>query len=358
MAAIYRHSYFMRATGLLIGLAAVIVMIRVGTLAQGYRFLEKFPPDFSTVGWLRFTGSTAAAFLIYLALKPARDQTRPFLADLAGTRLGKPFAWASLFTMIATIIGVVLVPEALYPLVTDGAVVQIVSELFLAGTIGLAVFSAIRSRTVGAARIGIIPAPLAFVAMALVAFLILGEEMSWGQHLIGWQTPETFAGNIQNETNFHNFYTYRFETAYYLSALLLFFVLPYAWPKQPGLWLKPFAFFVPPAGFVLLAAPISGLFYEYWNVVPMQVAFALGVILLVDCALDKRRGTRGERAFAGLWAMLMVASQAIFLIFGGRMSEGHELSEVREFLISLLMLAYLIWISARLFTMPRRVKGG
>ncbi len=353
MIATIRQPHFMRATGLLVGLAAVVLVIRLGTLAQGYRFLEKFPPDFSAAGWMRFGGSAIAAFLIYLALRPARDQTRPFLAGLASTRLGKLFAWVSLLTMAATMAGVVLIPERLYPLVTDGAVVQLISELFLAGAIGLAVFAAVRSRTVAAARIGIIPAPLAFAGMALVAFLILGEEMSWGQHLIGWQTPETFAGNIQNETNFHNFYTYRFETAYYLSALLLFFVLPYAWPKLPGRWLKPFAFFVPPAGFVLVAAPISGLFYEYWNVVPMQVAFALGVILLVDCALDRSRGSPGERAFAGLWAVLMVASQAVFLAFGGQMSEGHELSEVREFLISLLMLAYLIWISARLLALSR-----
>ncbi|MEP0278997.1 MAG: hypothetical protein ABJE35_22735 [Nitratireductor sp.] len=353
MIAIIRQPHFMRATGLLIGLAAVVMVIRLGTLGQGYRFLEKFPPDFSTVGWLRFGGSAIAAFLIYLALRPARNQTRPFLADCTSARLGKLFAWVSLLTMAAAMAGVVLIPERLYPLVTDGAVVQLISELFLAGAIGLAVFAAVRSRTVAAARIGIIPAPLAFVGMALVAFLILGEEMSWGQHLIGWQTPETFAGNIQNETNFHNFYTYRFETAYYLSALLLFFVLPYAWPKLPGRWLKPFAFFVPPAGFVLIAAPISGLFYEYWNVVPMQVAFALGVILLVDCALDRSRGSLGERAFAGLWAALMVASQAVFLAFGGQMSEGHELSKVREFLISLLMLAYLIWISARLLALSR-----
>ncbi|WP_127599328.1 hypothetical protein [Nitratireductor alexandrii] len=353
MIAIIRQPHFVRATGLLIGLAAAIMVIRLGTLGQGYRFLEKFPPDFSTVGWMRFGGSAIAAFLIYLALRPARHQTRPFLTDCTSTRVGKLYAWVSLLTVAATMAGVVLIPQRLYPLVTDGAVVQTISELFLAIAIGLALFAAVRSRTVAAARIGIVPAPLVFAAMALVTFLILGEEMSWGQHLIGWQTPDTFAGNIQNETNLHNFYTYRFETAYYLSALVLFFVLPYAWPKVPGRWLKPFAFFVPPAGFVLIAAPISGLFYEYWNVVPMQVAFALGVILLVDCAFDRSRGTPGARAFAGLWAVTMIASQAVFLVFGGRMSEGHELSEVREFLISLLMLAYLIWISGRLLATSR-----
>ncbi|MEM1075222.1 MAG: hypothetical protein AAF665_09315 [Pseudomonadota bacterium] len=37
------------------------------------------------------------------------------------------------------------------------------------------------------------------------AVYFLGEEASWGQHLFGWQTPESWAmGNDQKETNLHN----------------------------------------------------------------------------------------------------------------------------------------------------------
>ena len=33
----------------------------------------------------------------------------------------------------------------------------------------------------------------------------MGEEISWGQHLLKWETPEFFKiYNIQNETNLHN----------------------------------------------------------------------------------------------------------------------------------------------------------
>ena len=36
-------------------------------------------------------------------------------------------------------------------------------------------------------------------------FFFLGEEASWGQHLIGWQTPEAWQRiNDQGETNIHN----------------------------------------------------------------------------------------------------------------------------------------------------------
>ncbi|MEM7540117.1 MAG: hypothetical protein AAF384_00890 [Pseudomonadota bacterium] len=37
------------------------------------------------------------------------------------------------------------------------------------------------------------------------SFYFAGEELSWGQHLFGWQTPEVFLSlNNQAETNLHN----------------------------------------------------------------------------------------------------------------------------------------------------------
>lgn len=44
-----------------------------------------------------------------------------------------------------------------------------------------------------------------FVIAALAAFFIAGEEISWGQRLLGWATPEDLAAlNRQGETNIHN----------------------------------------------------------------------------------------------------------------------------------------------------------
>lgn len=48
---------------------------------------------------------------------------------------------------------------------------------------------------------------------AVGTFYIAGEEMSWGQHLFGWGTPEAWGEiNRQNETNLHN-------TAYVFNQL-------------------------------------------------------------------------------------------------------------------------------------------
>lgn len=40
---------------------------------------------------------------------------------------------------------------------------------------------------------------------ALACFYVAGEEISWGQHILNWDTPETWkALNDQHETNLHN----------------------------------------------------------------------------------------------------------------------------------------------------------
>jgi len=44
-----------------------------------------------------------------------------------------------------------------------------------------------------------------FSVVALVCLGFAGEEISWGQHWLGWKSPEYFAEyNRQGETNFHN----------------------------------------------------------------------------------------------------------------------------------------------------------
>lgn len=46
---------------------------------------------------------------------------------------------------------------------------------------------------------------LMFLAFGLGAFVIAGEEISWGQRIFGWQTPEELAAiNHQGETTMHN----------------------------------------------------------------------------------------------------------------------------------------------------------
>ena len=78
--------------------------------------------------------------------------------------------------------------------VEDGVVEYLTAALFLAATVA---FSA--AALVGAARM-----PWA-LPLAAACFLVAGEEVSWGQRLLGVGTPDALAEvNVQGETNLHN----------------------------------------------------------------------------------------------------------------------------------------------------------
>lgn len=48
------------------------------------------------------------------------------------------------------------------------------------------------------------PRNLAFLFLALLLFFGAGEEISWGQRIIGFETPEAFSNNVQGEFTIHN----------------------------------------------------------------------------------------------------------------------------------------------------------
>ncbi len=59
---------------------------------------------------------------------------------------------------------------------------------------------------------------LFFLFLGLIFFFGFGEEISWGQRIIGWDTPTSLAeANAQQETNIHNlwiFQAYREDGSY------------------------------------------------------------------------------------------------------------------------------------------------
>jgi len=64
--------------------------------------------------------------------------------------------------------------------------------------------------------------PGIYLMLGLAAFFIAMEEISWGQDLFHWQTPqEVFAGNIENETNIHNYLNNYFIYLYPAAGILI-----------------------------------------------------------------------------------------------------------------------------------------
>ena len=75
--------------------------------------------------------------------------------------------------------------------------------------------------------------------IALGCLYLAGEEISWGQHFIGWETPESLARlNDQEETNLHNVSSWLDQRPRTLLKVGIYggtLILPFLWlmPRSP-----------------------------------------------------------------------------------------------------------------------------
>lgn len=160
-------------------------------------------------------------------------------------------------------------------------------------------------------------APL--LVLALLFFAAFGEEVSWGQHLFGFETPDTFERhNIQRELNLHNL---RFLDTFTTEG-----------EKKRGLGLllnsnRLFDYFM---AAIFLLAPLAAA----RSASARARLEALGVPLLPP-------------AFAALLVLNLAATAVaeLFLV-GGRYDVHLAVSEIRESNYALLCcLASLYWLS-------------
>lgn len=98
------------------------------------------------------------------------------------------------------------------------------------------------------------------ILICLVLFVMAGEELSWGQRIFGWATPEAISKiNAQNETNLHNMATQAFQNTLYFGGWLLLIGFSFWRKTLSGIIkkVKPLAFladWLPPMSFVLIFA--------------------------------------------------------------------------------------------------------
>lgn len=334
--------------GLIAAAATILVSLVAYDLAINDRdLLAKDRVDWSMFGLVRPVAAFVSAFLLVAALLPKPALARPLIDGQAPLLLGAAYLMAA--ALLVATATVAVMPRILNETVREGQVLSILTEV--AFVLALSALGAAAWRDRGdRARVLGLPRQAVHAALILVVFLILMEEMSWGQHWVGWTAGPMFEGNAQNETNLHNFATYRFEAAYYSAAFLLFVVLPMAWPAHVGPLLKTAEGFVPPRLFALAGLPLAGLLFEEWNVVPYQLWFFMGTLIGIRLALDLW-GTPAPFRVAGLaMAILLPLSQLVFVFGGHRMADGYELSEICEFLIACLIGAYGLWLFRRAAT--------
>lgn len=99
-------------------------------------------------------------------------------------------------------------------------------------------------------------ARLLCIGLALLCVFVAGEEISWGQRLLGYQPPELFlARNAQQESNLHNLLKDLFDSRWQVFMLALAYgvLMPAAaWLRWlPASWAPPVAV-MPAAALVVL----------------------------------------------------------------------------------------------------------
>lgn len=331
--------------GLIAAAATILVSLVAYDLAINDRdLLAKDRVDWSMFGLVRPVAAFVSAFLLVAALLPKPALARPLIDGQAPLLLGAAYLMAA--ALLVATATVAVMPRILNETVREGQVLSILTEVAFVLALSAQGAAAWRDRGDRARVLGL-PRQAVHAALILVVFLILMEEMSWGQHWVGWTAGPMFEGNAQNETNLHNFATYRFEAAYYSAAFLLFVVLPMAWPAHVGPLLKTAEGFVPPRLFALAGLPLAGLLFEEWNVVPYQLWFFMGTLIGIRLALDLRGAPAPFRVAGLAMAILLPLSQLVFVFGGHRMADGYELSEIREFLIACLIGTYGLWLFRR-----------
>ena len=144
------------------------------------------------------------------------------------------------------------------------------------------------------------------LASAGVLLFLAGEEMSWGQRLFGWGTPEALrSANAQDETNLHNLGLFQGTSLdgdrLFRVAWICFFVLlpvaAWAWPRLRRA-LAP----------RVLLAPLwmAALFFSTWIVTTIAVDVFDGVyngIYATSSAATEIQEAIVE-LLIGVWALL------------------------------------------------------
>ena len=177
---------------------------------------------------------------------------------------------------------------------------------------------------------------LTFAALCAVVLFLLGmEEISWGQRLFGFGTPESFAANRQGEVNLHNFFTTPVHTIYRLGSWAVLILLPFMVTFGPRLRLfDAFHNFLPPPWIAAMSAPVACFNYNAWPFLPTQVVVFSSLLMMAAFWQHARQG-RQERAWLfGAATLLIIVAQAAFLIGGDRFIRPWDVTEYQEFFMA------------------------
>jgi hypothetical protein len=133
------------------------------------------------------------------------------------------------------------------------------------------------------ARAGLALGIVAAACFAIVgaASIFLGlEEISYGQRIFGWETPPAIReGNLQAETNIHNYWTHDVQAAVIWSMGILVAAGAACSALLRRFWKHPLAAFLPDQAFLPFAAAVLMLTSHAAFHEPLEQIVSLGALL-------------------------------------------------------------------------------
>lgn len=314
-----------------ISIAMVIALSAYEYAALGWHPAREEPALFTAYHWLRMAVSTALAAALCMTLATFGDAGRAPSARAPDLQIGG-------LSLVAgcAVIALLIVDRALFhAMAGEDLALEWASALLLFAGGFLFLAAALRRRRIanGAALDLLI-----LIGFGGLFLLIAMEEISWGQRVIGFETPGAMAEiNWQSEFNFHNLQTDLSELGYYLGTGILLIALPLVKETLPHWWpVRRFGAFMPDRTVALISAPMLFLSYGHWNLLPIQFLAIFGALTMAVFARSARlRGDGAEAALFAVMSAVILAGQIAVLLLGPSMVEIFDATEYREFFIAL-----------------------
>ncbi|MDN5202620.1 hypothetical protein QQ008_14625 [Fulvivirgaceae bacterium BMA10] len=182
--------------------------------------------------------------------------------------------------------------------------------------------------------------------VAIGTYFLAMEEISWGQHILGFKTPGFFeANNLQKETNIHNLISGEISNLVFHSIVYIFFILipiivyikPNISDRLPRLK-KGISTYLPSLHNILMFCFASSLqAYFLPKTIVDTVVLSISLLILSILILSKK----AFRTKSILIHLALVIGSTIIFMFNHHVFAYYNMQyEIREFVIGY---AFLYW---------------
>lgn len=268
-----------------------------------------------------------------------------YLMNSPGTRHFRAAGTAAIYAVaIISLLGLWLAPEAATRLgVEDGPAENATAFLFVVASFAMAI-NGVRL-LLNKSHGKLLPALL--LCISVLFFIFAGEEISWGQRILGLETGEFMQQhNWQGEVNIHNLHTDIFNIGFHYGALFFLIVFP-LYRAQTVQLLKKLRLgtsrhLIPPAwlavpSFVFLGMLDPRFVYSIekpWVALLYITALMIGLALLIHELVNAAR-SRNMVALVLLSASLALIGLGLFVSYLQAVDpEPNTISEYKELFIA------------------------